>query len=86
MLTQFVVSFCGLECLYVHRSDSGKKKKAVKGGTAPKAAPAPKPCAGEVLTFKSPAEFFAENQNIAGFDNVSVCDVHQSFSRMLLSQ
>ena len=24
---------------------------------------------GEVLNFKSPAEFFAENQNIAGFDN-----------------
>jgi DNA topoisomerase VI subunit B len=26
----------------------------------------------EVLQFKSPAEFFAENQNIAGFDNVSM--------------
>jgi hypothetical protein len=25
---------------------------------------------GEVVNFKSPAEFFAENQNIAGFDNV----------------
>lgn len=24
----------------------------------------------EVLQFRSPAEFFAENQNIAGFDNV----------------
>lgn len=27
--------------------------------------------AGEVLKSKSPAEFFADNQNIAGFDNVS---------------
>lgn len=27
---------------------------------------------GEVLKSKSPAEFFADNQNIAGFDNVSV--------------
>jgi hypothetical protein len=26
----------------------------------------------QVLQFKSPAEFFAENQNIAGFDNVRV--------------
>jgi DNA topoisomerase VI subunit B len=25
---------------------------------------------GEQIQFKSPAEFFAENQNIAGFDNV----------------
>lgn len=25
---------------------------------------------GEVVQFRSPAEFFAENQNIAGFDNV----------------
>lgn len=25
---------------------------------------------GEVVQLKSPAEFFAENQNIAGFDNV----------------
>ena len=24
---------------------------------------------GEVLRFKSPAEFFSENKNIAGFDN-----------------
>lgn len=27
---------------------------------------------GEVVKSKSPAEFFADNQNIAGFDNVSV--------------
>lgn len=27
--------------------------------------------AGEVVKSKSPAEFFADNQNIAGFDNVS---------------
>lgn len=27
---------------------------------------------GEVLQFRSPAEFFAENQNIAGFDNVRI--------------
>lgn len=26
---------------------------------------------GEALKSKSPAEFFADNQNIAGFDNVS---------------
>jgi DNA topoisomerase VI subunit B len=26
---------------------------------------------GDVLQQKSPAEFFAENKNIAGFDNVS---------------
>lgn len=26
----------------------------------------------ETIQFKSPAEFFAENQNIAGFDNVCV--------------
>lgn len=26
---------------------------------------------GEVVQARSPAEFFAENQNIAGFDNVS---------------
>lgn len=28
---------------------------------------------GEAVKSKSPAEFFAENQQIAGFDNVSVC-------------
>lgn len=28
----------------------------------------------DVLQQKSPAEFFAENKNIAGFDNVSVLD------------
>jgi hypothetical protein len=28
---------------------------------------------GEVLTFKSPAEFFAENRQIAGFDNPGKC-------------
>ena len=28
---------------------------------------------GDVLQQKSPAEFFAENKNIAGFDNVSAC-------------
>jgi hypothetical protein len=42
-------------------------KPAAKGPEK-KAKAAPK---GEVLRFKSPAEFFAENQNIAGFDNVS---------------
>lgn len=36
-----------------------------------KGAPAKKGPKSEVLQFKSPAEFFAENQNIAGFDNVS---------------
>ena len=30
---------------------------------------------GEVLQFRSPAEFFAENQNIAGFDNARFCAV-----------
>jgi len=38
---------------------SGSTKN--KGGHTTKA---------EVLQFRSPAEFFAENQNIAGFDNV----------------
>lgn len=28
----------------------------------------------DVLQQKSPAEFFAENKNIAGFDNVRVLD------------
>ena len=28
----------------------------------------------DVLQQKSPAEFFAENKNIAGFDNVRVAD------------
>ncbi|KAJ0412156.1 hypothetical protein ATCC90586_005769 [Pythium insidiosum] len=28
---------------------------------------------GEVLQIRSPAEFFAENQNIAGFDNPGKC-------------
>ena len=27
----------------------------------------------QVLSFKSPAEFFSENKNIAGFDNVGKC-------------
>ena len=40
---------------------------------APKAAdakgPTVKTSRGEVLRFKSPAEFFSENKNIAGFDN-----------------
>ena len=35
---------------------------------APKAKSAAK---GDILEQKSPAEFFAENKNIAGFDNVS---------------
>ena len=29
----------------------------------------------DVLEQKSPAEFFADNKNIAGFDNVSLQDV-----------
>lgn len=29
------------------------------------------PRKGDILEQKSPAEFFAENKNIAGFDNVS---------------
>lgn len=32
--------------------------------------------AGEVVKSKSPAEFFADNQNIAGFDNVSCLDTY----------
>lgn len=36
----------------------------MKGGSS-------KPSKGEQLEQKSPAEFFAENKNIAGFDNVS---------------
>jgi hypothetical protein len=43
---------------------STKSAKTVSGGPGKKA--------GESLKFKSPAEFFAENQNIAGFDNVRV--------------
>jgi hypothetical protein len=35
---------------------------------APKAKSVPK---GDILQQKSPAEFFAENKNIAGFDNAS---------------
>eukprot|EP00966_Prymnesium_polylepis_P115247 2664089-Prymnesium_polylepis.1 len=31
--------------------------------------PVLKTARGEVLRFKSPAEFFSENKNIAGFDN-----------------
>lgn len=31
----------------------------------------PKKSKADVLQQKSPAEFFAENKNIAGFDNVS---------------
>ena len=31
--------------------------------------PAVRTSRGEVLRFKSPAEFFSENKNIAGFDN-----------------
>lgn len=42
-----------------------------KAAAASKPSPAPSAKKGEVLSFKSPAEFFAENQNIAGFDNVS---------------
>jgi DNA topoisomerase VI subunit B len=35
---------------------------------------APKKRPSEVLQAKSPAEFFAENQHIAGFDNVSITE------------
>lgn len=31
---------------------------------------------GDQLEQKSPAEFFAENKNIAGFDNVRRCCPH----------
>jgi hypothetical protein len=34
----------------------------------------------ETMQQKSPAEFFAENKNIAGFDNVSNVPLHESDS------
>jgi hypothetical protein len=43
---------------------------ARKPATAPSKRAEITPKKGEMLSFKSPAEFFAENQNIAGFDNV----------------
>ena len=42
------------------------KKKAAAAGLKHKET-------GERVQTKSPAEFFAENQNIAGFDNVGTC-------------
>jgi hypothetical protein len=47
---------------------SSKKAGAAAASASGKA----KGAKAEVLQFKSPAEFFAENQNIAGFDNVRV--------------
>jgi hypothetical protein len=49
-------------------SKAGKGGGGGGGGGGGKGKGGPK---AEVLQFKSPAEFFAENQNIAGFDNVS---------------
>lgn len=42
--------------------------------------PAGKKAGTDVLQQKSPAEFFADNKNIAGFDNVRISD------RLLLLQ
>ena len=36
----------------------------------------------EALQQKSPAEFFAENKNIAGFDNVSSSKLHRLAGQM----
>lgn len=38
---------------------------------------------GDVLQQKSPAEFFAENKNIAGFDNVSRDHFRDGFDPLL---
>lgn len=47
---------------------AGKDKDAPAAAAAP--AGAKKGKKGDALVQKSPAEFFAENKNIAGFDNV----------------
>ena len=41
---------------------------------------------GEVLQIKSPAEFFAENQNIAGFDNVCISKFVNSLLQFMPAQ
>ena len=53
-------------------SAAGPRGKASTslGGAPSKAGGSSAAKAGEALKFKSPAEFFAEHQNIAGFDNV----------------
>uniref|UniRef100_A0A0D9XBZ6 DNA topoisomerase VI subunit B transducer domain-containing protein n=1 Tax=Leersia perrieri TaxID=77586 RepID=A0A0D9XBZ6_9ORYZ len=49
-------------------AEAAKGKAAGKGKAASKASPAPAK-ESSLLKQKSPAEFFAENKNIAGFDN-----------------
>jgi hypothetical protein len=52
---------------------AGAASAAAAGGGGSKTSG--KGIGGDKLQQKSPAEFFAENKNIAGFDNVGACRV-----------
>ena len=52
-----------------HRSSPNLLSRARSFSMPPKAGGVLRTARGEVLRVKSPAEFFSENKNIAGFDN-----------------